>query len=52
MITRGLGGGGDPQIGYDSAMEARTKSAKRSQMRGWFSFVRDSAAGRARARRR
>jgi cell division protein FtsZ len=28
MITRGLGGGGDPQIGYDSAMEAADEIRK------------------------
>lgn len=28
MITRGLGGGGDPQLGYDSAMEAADELRK------------------------
>jgi len=28
MITRGLGGGGDPQIGYDAAMEAADELRK------------------------
>ena len=46
-VTRGLGAGGDPELGYNAAKNPPTSCAKRCKARGWFSSAPASAVAQA-----